>query len=68
MKTTIFTFAVNVRTWYIDHTTEPDVKKPYSVFCDDVHVGSRTSLGAAFEIIADKIGYCQLEKIQSLRS
>lgn len=68
MKTTIFTFAANLRTWYIDFTTATGVKQPYSVFCDDVHIGSRTTLGAAFEIVASKIGNCQLEKIQSIRT
>ena len=68
MKNTIFSIALKVCTWYIDHTTEAGVSKPYSVFCDHQYYGSRATLGAAFEIVAKQIGYCQLEKVQSIRS
>lgn len=68
MKNTIFSIALKVCTWYIDHTTEEGVSKPYSVFCDDKFHGSLATLGAAFEVVAKKIGYCQLEKVQSIRT
>lgn len=53
---TIFTFELNYGTWYIDHNTDKDVQYPYSVHRDEHYVGSRKTVGEAFEIIAKTIG------------